>query len=155
METNSSKLNGIVLYFLDLIVLGCVFICFGTGITTNSSVYAKHASIFDLTFGNYAVLPMTIIFFLLLLGVVLVGVAGTLLLMGKKAAPVLTIISGIEVFAVGMLYFFTWAFVSTATKSSCGLNVASIFNGVLLVLSGIITFFVGLASKAAPLQVAE
>lgn len=150
METNSSKLNAVALYLLDLIVFGCVFICFGTGISSNNLAYARHASIFNLTFGEYAVLPMTITFFLLLAGVLLVAAAGTLIIKGKfKVGGTLGMISGIEVFVVGMLYFFTWAFVSLATGTHAGLHVATIFNGVLLVLTGVAVFFIGLFTKAS------
>lgn len=149
METNSSKLNAVALYLLDLIVFGCVFICFGLGITSNNSEYARHASIFDLTFGSYAVPMMTVTFFLLLAGVIFVAVAGTVLIKGKfKAGGTLAMLSGIEVFVVGMLYFFTWAWVALATNTNAGLNVASIFNGILLVLTGVAVFFVGLFTKA-------
>lgn len=142
------KANAIVNYLLSLIVLGCVFICFGVGITTNSSTLVNHSSIFDLTFGSYAVPMMTVTFFLLLLSVVMMIVSSTLLFIGKvKIGATLVSVSGVLTFIVGMLYFFTWAFVSSYTKTNSGLNVATIFNGILLTLSGVSSFFLGFASK--------
>lgn len=149
----NNKANAIINYFLSLIVFGCVFICFGLGITTNSSSLATHASIFDLTFGKYAVPMMTVTFFLLLLAVVMMLVSSTLLFIGKvKVGGTLISISGVLTFVVGMLYFFTWAFVSSYTNTNSGLNVASIFNGILLTLSGVASFFLGAASKVTSVE---